>query len=72
MPTWTGVGSGESCARCASIGGSASATWPFCAGVSQSVVSRTEHGRLDELSFGALDAIAAALDVTVFLDATLG
>ena len=39
------------------------------AGVSQSVVSRTEHGRLDELSFGALDAIAAALDVTVFLDA---
>lgn len=39
------------------------------AGVSQSVVSRTEHGRLDELSFGALDAIAAALDVTVYLDA---
>ena len=39
------------------------------AGVSQSVVSRTEHGRLDELSFGALAAIAAALDVTVYLDA---
>jgi transcriptional regulator with XRE-family HTH domain len=39
------------------------------AGVSQSVASQTEHGRLDELSFGALDAIAAALDVTVYLDA---
>ena len=39
------------------------------AGVSQSVVSRAEHGRLDELSFGAVDAVASILDVTVYIDA---
>jgi transcriptional regulator with XRE-family HTH domain len=37
--------------------------------VSRSLVSRAEHGRLDELSFGALTRIAAALDVSLFLDA---
>jgi len=39
------------------------------AGVSQSMVSRAEHGRLDELSFGAVDAVASVLDVTVYIDA---
>jgi transcriptional regulator with XRE-family HTH domain len=37
--------------------------------LSRSVVSRAEHGRLDELSFGALDSIATVLDVSLFLDA---
>ena len=39
------------------------------AGVSRSVVSRAEHGRLDELSFGALASVAAVVDVSLFLDA---
>jgi transcriptional regulator with XRE-family HTH domain len=39
------------------------------AGVSQSVVSRAEHGRLDGLSFGAVDAVASVLDATVYIDA---
>ena len=37
--------------------------------LSRSAVSRAEHGRLDELSFGALSSIAAAIDVSLFLDA---
>jgi transcriptional regulator with XRE-family HTH domain len=37
--------------------------------LSRSVVSRAEHGRLDELSFGALTSIAAVIDVSLFLDA---
>jgi transcriptional regulator with XRE-family HTH domain len=41
----------------------------LAAGVSQSVVSRAEHARLDELSFEAVDAVASALDVTLFIDA---